>query len=30
MTQATAFKTFQELRAALLKQREIVLFDVRD
>ncbi len=30
MTQATAFKTFQEIRAALLKQREIVLFDVRD
>ena len=30
MTQATAVKTFQEIRAALLNQREIALFDVRD
>jgi rhodanese-related sulfurtransferase len=30
MTQATACKTFQEIHAALLNQREIALFDVRD
>ena len=30
MTQATDCKTFQEIRAALLNQHEIALFDVRD